>query len=726
VIRWCGPWVANARPNEQLDPDWLALRLYLARAYKRQADAEEAKDSSDTRLIRESLGEARALLLMVARYSSDFRAEAQQLLGEVGGLTTPRDAAEPRTFSEAKDAGKEALERFETTRLVVARLSQQIAAAGAEGSASELRGKLAEAQKELESSRQEAYSYLDLALRLADQDTSSDALSVVRYYLAYLYYSEQRLYESAVLAEFVARRSSDTAGSRQCAKIALVAYRGLYEQQPPEDREFETTSLVSMADYIVRRWPGQPEADEAINMLIPLMINRGDFDQALALLQNVPSGSQERSVSELKLGRAMWNRYLEQSNASSQGPSSADLETLRVRAEELLAQNLPKISHDRIDATTAAAALSLSQLFLKTQRPEMAVAIIDHPAYGPLTSLREGRALPDEPSYEEETYKAALGAYIGVLAKVSDAGAVVRKAQQVMAEMKAAWGESQASKDRLVGVYVGLAHDLEVQLRQSPPEARRSLAQGFESFLEEIAAEATDLSVLNWVAETFLSLGSGFEDSTPADAEAYYGAAANAFQRILDTKNLDTNTRVQLQLRKALAQRRMQDFSGAVDTLDAVLRENAMMLNVQVDAAHTYQEWAEATEQSAHYESAMFGGRPDGESKRNIIWGWDKIAKATAAHAQFQDTFHEARYNLALCRYQTAESRRGDQRKELLAAAKRDITLTQRLYGLGNEQWVAKYDALLKRIQRSNGERAVGLGATKTTPTSASKKPSED
>jgi hypothetical protein len=643
------------------------------------------------------------------------------LLSEIGGLSPTRGNEDPRTFNAAKQAGKEALERFETARLVVARLSAQIANGSAKGPESELRQRWAEAEKHLASSRQDAYADLGLALELADAETPRDALNIVRYYLAYLYHSEQRFHESAVLGEFVARRSSDAAGSRQCAKIALVAYLNLYEQQDPQDRDFETERLVSLAEYMARRWPGQPEAEEALNTLIPIMINRGDLERAWTLLENLPQGSRERSVSELKLGRAMWNEYLDQTNGATQGAPSAELQTLRSQAEQLLADNLPRFTQDRVDATAAAAALCLAQLYLKTQRPEKAVAVIDHPDYGPLTLLRAKHALPDDPSFEEESYKAALGSYIGVLATVSDTDAVVKKAQQVMDEMKAAWGETPEGTQRLVAVYVRLAHDLELQLRQATPDIRRSLAQGFENFLDQIAAEATDLSVLNWVAETFLSLASGFQQNgrPTVEAEGYFRAAAAAFQRILETRQLDANTRIQIQLRRALAQRRMQNFSGALETLGEVLRENGVMLDVQVDAAHTYQEWADATEEVSLYQRAMFGGQAESESKGNAIWGWDKLAKATAPYPKFKDTFHEARYNLALCRYRMAEAQQGKRRKELLLAAQRDITLTQRLYGLGDEPWEARYDALLKRIQRSNGERPAGIQALQTTPTSA-------
>ena len=47
--------------------------------------------------------------------------------------------------------------------------------------------------------------------------------------------------------------------------------------------------------------------------------------------------------------------------------------------------------------------------------------------------------------------------------------------------------------------------------------------------------------------------------------------------------------------------------------------------------------------------------------------------------------------------------------------AEKDVALTKRLYGLGNEGWTQRYDLLLKQIQRSKGEQPIGLRALDAT-----------
>jgi hypothetical protein len=56
-------------------------------------------------------------------------------------------------------------------------------------------------------------------------------------------------------------------------------------------------------------------------------------------------------------------------------------------------------------------------------------------------------------------------------------------------------------------------------------------------------------------------------------------------------------------------------------------------------------------------------------------------------------------------------SKEGAERTKWLDTAVREIQLTQRLYDLGGEKWEAKYDALLRQIQKAKGERPVGLQA---------------
>ena len=95
-----------------------------------------------------------------------------------------------------------------------------------------------------------------------------------------------------------------------------------------------------------------------------------------------------------------------------------------------------------------------------------------------------------------------------------------------------------------------------------------------------------------------------------------------------------------------------------------------------------------------------------------MIWGWGGIARRTQSSESHRDLFHEARYNLALCRFKDALTSSGAERTNLLEQAQRDIVIVYTLYPkMGGKLWYDRYDALLKQIQKRLGVKEDGLKA---------------
>ena len=146
---------------------------------------------------------------------------------------------------------------------------------------------------------------------------------------------------------------------------------------------------------------------------------------------------------------------------------------------------------------------------------------------------------------------------------------------------------------------------------------------------------------------------------------------------------------------------------------------------VQVEAARTYQNWAGFGPKFAdYYRLAIVGARPDNKTTdkarqgKNIIWGWGEIAKMTANNPKYAEQFHEARYNLALCRYLWALADKDPKTKtQGIEAAKLNIAQTIGLYDAPGPKWEGQYDALMKKIQKSLGEPADGIKSLKGRPT---------
>ena len=296
--------------------------------------------------------------------------------------------------------------------------------------------------------------------------------------------------------------------------------------------------------------------------------------------------------------------------------------------------------------------------------------------------------------------------------------------------MESRLGNTPEGQKRLIAIYVGLAKDLETQLQRADPEVKRCAGQGFRDVPGAAqrgshGVERPALGGRNVPQPGFQRGGWPFAGR---DAKSYYERSAATFQKILERFELEDSLKTQIRLRRAAALRGMQDFDQAIKSLEQILKEKPLLLSVQVEAARTYQQWGATAGNAARYEQAIMGGQPDPETKRNTVWGWAKIAQTTASYAQFRDTFQDARYNLAVCRYNLAQSQKGAEREQSLKAAELDIGLTHRLYGLGDEERTRQYDALLRLIQQNLGKpvdgiRSLTTGKPKAAAPSSRKRP---
>jgi len=722
AIKRGSDWIGKARPTEDREPDWLYLRLLLARAY--QMEAEDAEQKEDERAAGRARGEARKLAQFVAKFTSDYQEQAQKLVAELGGPDRSGEKPAPQTFAEAQQAGRDALSAMQTASLAVAQFPRRIAQASDRDEKAKLEAEFAAGQDAVKAARQDALDYFRQALRLADEDTSLEDLNVARYFLCYVYYTQGDYYDAALMGDFIARRYPGSVGARPCANISLASYLKLYDENETEDKLFETERIISIAEYAVDKWPNQPEGINALNTLVPFMINADELDRAREFIDRMPANSPKRGEAELKLGQALWRKFLEGAaelrrwksdqqfpEGVTEADKQAELAQYSSQAQEVLSTGFDRAREGDVDTTLMLGGLSLAQVYVDSQQPEKALAVLEDEAAGPLTLTRAGHAATQREGFAEETYKTALRAYISALGS-GDASQRIAQAKQVMDELKEATGDAPEGNQRLIDIYVGLASDLEEQLANADDASKDALSQGFDAFLAQLSENADDLSILNWVAETYYGLGRSFDDEEDLTAKAndYYQKAGDAFANIAETVTLDDRMKTQVRMRQAEIKRRQRQFKEALDLYTELLRENPMMLNVQVDAAKAFQEWAAMPKLEDLYLRAIQGHREDEQTKKNIIWGWSRIALTTARYDQFQDVSREAQYNLALCRYRYAQAKGGAERDKWLGLAEKEISIRARRWpDMGGEPWRTRYDALLKQIQQAQGQPAVGL-----------------
>ena len=556
----------------------------------------------------------------------------------------------------------------------------------------------------------------------------------MRYYLSYLLYQAHEHYDSAVISEFVCRNYPDSVVARQCAKITLASYVSLRQAavgQSDEDPVFELAHLRAIAEYIVDNWSQQQESQEALTTLINLSIEQGKFDEAERYLTKIAADSTMRAKAELQTGQALWKKYLTDSKQLQQLKQSDNppaeqiavtqkkLDSLKDRIKKILESGTDRLKSEKMSAARATATLSLAQLYLNTQETEKARALLEEEKNGCLALVASNHASIQGQGYAQETYKTALRTYISSLGSVKSSDvsdAMMKKVEEMMSSLEKIVGDSVAGRKRLIGIYIGLASDLEQQIQLAPAASRKSISVGFESFLSRIVEDSANIKILNWAAEMFFSLGKSNDTGqgqVTGEAKRFYTQAVSTYTKILELDNSEANPNVMIhiQLRIATILRRTGEFQKSVNVLDKILRERNAMLNVQIEATNTFQEWA-AAEDVTKYLDAINGVAMNNQSRRKVIWGWATLAKKTSQKPKFIEFFYQARYNLAYCRYQYALAQQGNTRSQELKLAQRDIMWTAKLNpDLGGVEWKKKFDGLLKKIQQALGQPIQELAA---------------
>ena len=730
AVKRLGDWVEGARPNEAREPDFLELRLALARAQWALAEDLKKANPKDPQIKRNE-SEARKNAQSVSRITGNLQQPARQFLGEIGVEVASAATDEPKNFDEARQMGRDALDSMQTAGLLLKTLPGRLAKEQDAAVKDELQNQLTQAQDTMKNAPEDAKRYFQAALALVDDQTDPRDVNIVRYFLCYLHFTTGDYLDAALVGEFLARRFPDSAGARQSAKIAMAAYLKLYTENETDDRRFETDHVIGIATYITQKWPDQEEAVEALNTLIPFMIQAGDLDAAERYLTDIPEESPKRGDAEIKTGQAMWSAYLRGmqvlrkiESGEEEPPAGFNAETeqqrleeLKNRAQRILVDGIARMQKSG-SATEASvtAALSLAQIYVDTDQTAKAIGLFEDPAIGPLTLVKADHQATSREGFAAEVYKTALRAYISSLPTASAPDAVIKKATDVMDAMK-----QEIAEDKLIGIYYSLAKDLESQMELAADQTKQALSKGFETFLLRLRSTSKEFAVLNWVAETFGGIAASFDTQTQltTDAAKYYQLAADTYEGILkDAKIDDEKLRTQVRLRLANVKRQLNKFKEARDTYIAILKDNPMMVNVQIEAAKLYQDWAAFPEKEALYLRAIQGAEIDPGTKKPIIWGWQGISTRTASVSDpvtkeplFRGVFHEARYNLALSLYSLAMAKSGSEREKYLEMASRSIKQTQQLFGSGPEweTWKPQNDKLMRNIQRGLNQKPVGL-----------------
>ena len=694
------------RGDQATEPDDLAIRYLTAVAYQGQAKSLPEKDPNRKRLS----GAARDSVQAVARQPGEYQRPAKTLLvalqGKGGKEVKETKTAPPKNFAEA----------FEQAQAALARMQEAAAK---------------NATQEKNAAALQAMALLRRAIALRDGQTPAEAVNSARYYQCFLNWDLGNFYEAAVLGEHLARRYPQTLPGRQGAKIALAAWVQLYNDSKAEDRSFEVAQIQRVAEMTFVQWPDQQEAEDAALTLVNFAAAAGKVEQATEYLAKISADSPRRGQAELRAGQALWSTYLRGlREPEGKKPTDEQLQALRKQAEEVLKQGVERVkARGSVDATLATAVFSLAQIALENDNAKQALAWLEEPKFGPLTLVKANNPAATREGFAVETYKMALRAFIAAdppqLEQAEEAMNALEKLVQQSGDAKA--GEN------LTAIYISLGRQLQEDLKTlraagKTKEVERT-SEAFQVFLDRLLARNAggNLPSLNWIAETYSNLGHDLEEnegSASPRAKKCYEQSASAYKQLLMAAEKDPryqktpDSLVAIRLRLAEAYRGAGNYDEATLAVDQVLRDKPSLLTAQVAGAAIYQ--ARGAVDPTGYEKAIMGGSP-GKDGRNRIWGWSQLSKMTMSDAKFEPTFHEARLNIVESRYRYALVEKDPQRRQkLLQAAVEDVRTTYKVRPeLGGAETMAKYDRVLKRVQKALGQPETGLAEITKPPESA-------
>ena len=708
------PWADDIRPDERTAPEFLQLRLELAKAYLGSRDT--AANAGEKRRAEAA---ARTLLRPVAKVKGPYQASAESLLAELG-IGDPSESVLadlqnlPNNFEDAFAKAREVMEE-EKSKSLTAQLIERRASEG-----ESLEAELEQVRTELKEVRDQGVELLRYTLTLAGSETTEDDLVQARYWLAYLLLRSERFREAAVVGDFVARRYPGNELGLFSGLTAINAWQGAYRDASPEIANAILPMLQRTAEFVVGQWPDDPQASSAKEMLVRIAIGRSELEKAKRFMQMLAADDPARLELQQSIGRLMWNDAIEKQKAGDTGGAKA----VRTEMIATLSSGLSSLTAEQVDANVLRTAMLLARAQLLNGETAAALETLENQAYGPLARI-DDVTLDD--ALAGEVYANGLQAIVSEMTNRSaDSSALLAKASKAMDGLQKAYQGQPDGETKLVQTFFRLARDIREQMENATPDKQRQLMGAFQLFLDQLAAKTDDAKTLHWAAQTLLALAQGQmqpgSSQLQGEAKQLVDSAVDILTKIEAKASSDPSwlesdqMRTQIRLELGTAARLAGDYKTAIDTLAAVLKENQMLVDAQIEAALTYEQWATKLPDkyaTISYGRAISGAKPDPSTKRNTVWGWGGIAKRTMTNESFREQFFDARYHLALCRYlQGKRETDAGRSKKLLEQAKSDIRNVQlRFSDLGGPTISKRFDSLLRQIQKDLGEPASGLAA---------------
>ncbi|MEO1614931.1 MAG: hypothetical protein AAFV88_03720, partial [Planctomycetota bacterium] len=602
----------QVRPNEATLPSVQDFRIQLAKAYLAKAADSSLKKGEISR----AKSSARELLADAKKVPGPHVEETESLLADLGiesKAPTMPTAEPPKSFEDAIEKANQILS-------VSTELEAAIKVLEGQPETDELKKQQADLTKQITESRSIGIQILRNGLVMTTSETPPESIHQARQILAYFLYQSRRYRETLVVGNFLARNAPGTDLGLKGGLMALRSMQILLAEIPDEENSGLIRQLESLGEYLGQTWPDNPDAAAAKGMQVRLLLDKGDFASAQAMIEKMPASSERGSFKRL-LGRLFWNDSV---NARVQEKDEEKSAELVARAKTSLQQGLDEISGALVEAEGVEAALVLAKIHLLQGNSDQALKVLDEETYGPLKKLSSMSDLSD--TFAGQAHSTELKALVGQMLASDTPDQYLGRMTSTMAKLRESFQGPEAQKN-LTNTYMVLATDLKGQLDTAAPAKKAKLVDAFQVMLERLSGTTQDPATLRWIGQTLSSMGESLMQETRPPAK---GQAAELLKQSIATFNsLKDQDNQSLLYMKGHSQRLAGEFKASIDTLEKFLQKNPLVLEVQVEAALAYEDWASTLKPSTAYKAyraALEGSRKNADGE-NTIWGWAKISK---------------------------------------------------------------------------------------------------
>ena len=719
VIEQLEPAVKVLNRVEMRTPQWLRIQMELAVAKRANAEAVRKKGGAKANQMAGDLDRAAARTMRnVAKVPGVYRDRARELMSQwnvsTAAIKDPSEKA-PTNFTEARQKAKDLVGELEVASGELNAIRKKIKAAKSADAKAQLETELSDATAEIRDQANGALSMLDLALELADENTVRADINNVRYLQSFCYYASRQYFESALIGEYLLAKYPTVTGTQQAMSLMIQSHYNILEAAKPDDKEYESTQLTNACNAVIGRWGGSSEAGTAASTMTRLSLKNKDYPNAEKYFLKIPKNSVSRGSLGISVGQRMW---LDIKNKLKGGQDIASFKDRLANAKSYMEQGVRNAEIDSLDYPTALGALMLVDAYVASGEIDKAVTQLESAAIAPLDLVKQkhpaiSRNSTQSMLYSRETYNNAVKTYLAAMKTSDDKQKWVKKASGVIAAMRQAMESSNDPQDRvrLTIIYQRIAKELKSDFDAlTSNDEKKQFASALSAFLDSISKDSEDPNTILWAGSTLRSVGESLVSSSlTEESKPLFQSAVEALDKVEKIGfqgEPDEEAMIsKLKLQRALSQRGAGNFEPAVEQLSEILKLKPSAINVQIEACETLQQWAKSSGRSIKYLEATKGAGsykdPKTKREKQLIWGWEKIAKATRRNEKFRDTFYNALFHIAECRMEFGII---EGNAKAISSAKKQIGKERErdpTFG-GKAVWGMKFDELEARIDAAS------------------------